>query len=152
MNGLTRLLLVGLLALSALLPACGSYKLQGRVVRGPSPQVAVVDADDPRLEEPGVPVASIQLALDPRSLNRKSLPGGHSDADGRFAIPIEEFGAGLLEYDIQVVARKRDLNTAIGIIRLPGSSGRLLIVLGPGPDRYRPPEDPLDDLRHMPMH
>ena len=152
MNGLARLRLVGLLVLATLLPACGSYQLQGRVVRGPGPLVEVVDPDDPRFEGIGIPVASIQLTLDPRSLNRKSLPGGHADADGWFDIPIDEFGAGLLEYDFEVVVRKQDLNSAFGLIRLPGSSQRLLIVLGPGPDRYRPPDDPLEDLRHLPMH
>ncbi len=147
----TRLRLGGLLVLASLLGACGSYELQGRVVRGPSPLVATVDPDDPRFEGPGVPVASIQLSLDPRSLNRKLLPGGYADADGWFAIPIDEFGAGLLEYDLEVVARKQGLNSAIGIVRLPGSSQRLLIVLGPGPDRYRPPDNPLHDLRHLQM-
>ena len=134
------------------LPGCGPYLLKGRVIPGDSPHVLVVPKSDSRLDEgPGIPGATISLRLDPNSLGGRDLAGGVSDGDGRFAIPIDEFGAGLLEYDLGVRVRQRGHSTTYDVIGMPGSGLRVLVILPRGPDAYEKPYDPQDDLRDFPL-
>ncbi|MFA9477228.1 hypothetical protein ACERK3_02855 [Phycisphaerales bacterium AB-hyl4] len=117
---------------------CSSYQLQGKVIEGPSSGIYIVSADDPRLNEPGVPQARIALTLDPERLSAKSIGSGASDSDGWFNVPVDEFGAGFLEHDVEVLARQQGFTPAYQTIRLPRSSRRLLIVLAEGTDRVSP--------------
>ena len=62
-----RLRLSALLLLAALfatLPACSAYNLQGKVIDGPASQITIVDAGDPRLDQPGLAGASIETMLE----------------------------------------------------------------------------------------
>jgi hypothetical protein len=120
------------------LVGCGGYRLQGRVVEGPVSAIAVVDRHDPRLEQPGMPGVSIQAVIDPQHLNRKRLPAQNSGAGGDFAIPVGEFGAGLLEYEVEVVARASGYESAVGRFPLPSGDKRLLIMVTPGRDTFQP--------------
>lgn len=123
---------------AALLSGCSSPSLKGRVVAGEGSYIIVVPSGDPRLSGPGaegVAGASVAVVMDPGRLNRKVIASGVSGPNGDIELPIDEFGAGFLEIDVAVTARKKDHDPAEGYFRLPGSSRRLLIVLGPGQDR-----------------
>jgi len=124
------------LVLAASLGAC-SYSLQGRAVHGDYSAVELVDASDPRLNDPksAVPGVSVHVQADPTKLNRKTLGRVVSGRSGEFSMPVDEFGAGMLEYNIGVFARKKGYEPAEGFFGLPGSGKRLLITLAPGVDK-----------------
>ncbi|MEX2673507.1 MAG: hypothetical protein WD294_15515 [Phycisphaeraceae bacterium] len=138
--------IASLLVASVLLTGCGSYAFQGRVIHGSNPEIVVVDRDDARLEGSGVPGASVRLTLDPESLGRKILPGQTTRPDGTFSIPVDEFGAGTLEYNAGLLVRKDGHEAAHSNFPLPRSNERVLIVLPRGNDTYSEPDNPLDDL------
>jgi len=123
---------------AVVLGGCSSPSIKGRVVAGEGSYIIVVTSSDPRLSGPGVEGvagASVAVVMDPSRLNRKVIASGVSGPNGEFELPIDEFGAGFLEIDVAVTARKKDHSPAESYFRLPGSSRRLLIVLGPGQDR-----------------
>ena len=138
----TMLMLAGA---AVMLPACGGYQLRGKVVEGTQPGVVVVDDGDPRLKSVGIGGASVEVMLDPMYVNRKTLGKVYSGGDGTFALPVGEFGAGVLEYNISVLARERNHSFAYEQMLMPGSSKRLLIVLPRGADNYQRPDDPLGE-------
>lgn len=113
-----------------------SYSLQGRVVRGDYSAVEIVDSGDPRLNDPKTALSGVSVSVqgDPNKLNRKSLGRAVSSRGGDFSMPVDEFGAGLLDYDIGVFARKKGYEPAEGFYKLPGGSRRLLITMTPGED------------------
>ena len=129
-----RLTLLVCALLLPMLGACSPYQLQGRVVKGPASFIQVVDADDPRLSDEGLGGARVSVMMDPESLGRRDLGSGLSGVDGDFAIPIDEVGAGLFEYEIGVQARMSGRHAAVTFIRMPPSGKRLLIMLAPGKD------------------
>ncbi|MBI1371937.1 MAG: hypothetical protein GC159_04140 [Phycisphaera sp.] len=133
---------------STTLGGCASegYVLRGKVVEGPVSSISVVAADDPRLAGPAVAGASVDLTLDPLSLGRRPLGNTTSYTDGMFQIPVDEFGAGTLEYHVGILARAQGHDTAEDVFMLPSSSRRILIVLKRGADRYRPKDDTLKEL------
>lgn len=143
--------LAALLASAALtLSGCGAYQLQGRVVHGNSAEVLVVERNDPRLQEAaGVAGADVRLTIDPQSLGRTMLPTQMTRPDGSFAITVDEFGAGALEYDAMLLVRREGHEHAEGLFKLPRSSQRVLVVLPRGVDRYSEPDDPLEDLERF---
>ncbi len=120
-------------AMAVALGGCGAYKLQGRVVKGDTTYVAIVDGDDPRLDEgAGLSGAEIRVQANPLRLNRKDIGRGVSDGQGAFAIELDEFGAGFLEIDAGVSARRKGYEAAEHFFDLPGSGKRVLIVMSPG--------------------
>ncbi len=133
------------------LTGCSSYQMRGVVIEGAVSTMTVVDQDDPRLTQGyGMPMASIEVTLDPDRLARKVLQRALSDIDGTFAVPVEEPGAGYLEYDIRVVVRRSGYNTATQDIRLPGPKQRLLVTLVGGEDNYKPePPGLMDETLEM---
>jgi hypothetical protein len=131
------------MAWSLLLAGCGPYVLRGKVVEGRASSIAFVEVDDPRLESLGLDGAIYELTLDPQSLARKVVATGAVEPDGSFAIPVEEFGAGLLEYEFGLVVRRPRHDSAVEYFRLPARSRRVLVTLAPGADRYRALDDPL---------
>ncbi|MHB1155305.1 MAG: hypothetical protein ACYC26_00555 [Phycisphaerales bacterium] len=135
---------------------CQSYALRGRVVEGTRSQVLLVDADDPRLTGPGAPAgidgAGISFMLDPEKAGHKSLGGTICDADGSFRYPVDEIGAGLLEYGLGVTARAPGKSPAQDSMPMPPGDKRLLIMLAPGRDNLpRESGNPMNDIeRYMP--
>jgi len=134
-------------SLCLLLTGCGPYVLRGKVVQGSTSNIAIVHHDDIRLAGSGLAGAVIELTLDPRSLGRRVMATREVEPDGTFALPIEQFGAGLLEYEFGLVVRCAGHDSALDIFRLPGRGRRVLVSLARGPDRYRPREDPLKETR-----
>lgn len=117
---------------------CVTYELCGKVVDGSVSSVILVDENDERLCQTGISKATVQLMLDPRKLSRKDAGTVETRADGTFAIPVSEPGAGLLEYDARVIARYPKMSPAIRFLPLPPSNKRVLITLAPGEDQIDP--------------
>ena len=145
------IVLAGVLGLLAL-TGCGGYQLRGKVIEGTFSGIEIVSKDDPRLGEPGVGGVSLHLQNDPNRLNRETIVRGSSGPDGSFELPVDLTGAGLLEYDVGLFARRKGLAPAQSAFRLPSSGRRVLITMAPGEDRDLGEErtDPLsrfDDFR-----
>lgn len=131
-----------LLLLTALLQTgCETYRLQGRIVPGQQATIEVLDKDDPRLQSAGLELAQIEVVLDPQTLNRQRLANQPTDAQGGFSIPVKEFGAGALEYQVLIIGRAPGYRSVWETIQLPSANKRLLITMPPGKDAIRPPED-----------
>ena len=125
-----------ILASATLLVTACAHQVRGVVRLGQNSYVQVVDADDPRLDQGDAVVgARVSSVVAPQSLNSTALVSVASDATGAFSIPVENFGAGWLEYELGVVCRKDRHAPAEGFFPMPGSGQRLLIVLKPGRDR-----------------
>ena len=137
-----------MLVLSVCSTAC-TYTLRGRVIEGDTSYVAVVDKSDPRLNENGIEGVRLHVQLDPGKLNRKTVCREVSSMDGAFALPVDEIGAGVLEYDVGVFARRAGYSPAEGSFRLPPSGKRIIIVLmrGRDYDQGESLEDEWSDLR-----
>jgi hypothetical protein len=65
--------------------------------------------------------------------------------DGRFELPISESGAGFLEYDAGIVVQREGFMHIEHTLKLPGSGKRILIIMKPGNDSYKPETNVVDD-------
>lgn len=138
---------IGALAVSALaLAGCSGYQLQGKVIEGTVSSVSVVDAEDPRLDQIGIEDARVQVTLDPLKPARQRLPLVRSRGDGSFAVPVDEVGAGMLQYDVEVRGEAAGFRGAVEQFPLPGRSKRVLIQLAPGQGGRRGPAPGQDDF------
>jgi len=137
--------------LSLAMAGCGGYQMRGVVIQGAASKVLIVDEDDPRLTQGyGVPMATIDVVLDPDRLSRKPMPREVSDVDGRFAVTVDEPGAGYLEYDARIVVRRSGHDTAVKDLRIPGPHQRLLVTLVNGEDHFQPdPPDVMEETLKM---
>jgi hypothetical protein len=136
--------------LALLLVGCAGYRLQGRVVPGPEPAVFVLKAGDRQLDQPGLAGAMVEATLDPSSLSPKRVGTAITDSDGDFELPVDAVGAGVLEYELGLLARNQDSTTLWQTLDLPPGSRRLLIVLRPGPPgKAGPPPDILEETLEM---
>ena len=125
---------------------CQAYQLRGVVLEHTTKsEVLVVDASDPRLQTPGIEQAVVEVILEPGEMHPAKLPPLATDEQGAFAIPIEKDGAGFLEYQVLIAARKPGFAASWKQILLPGQDKRLLIYMKPGRDDYRPMPDILQD-------
>ena len=152
MSRITPLFSMVLTAAFTFLPAltgCSPYALRGKVIDGPASAVLIVDQNDPRLARPGLANAAVEVTVDPQSLGRKVLPPELAGGDGSFAVTIDEFGAGALEYDARLVVQHKGFHTTHDVIRIPGGNKRVLVILAPGPDRYVRPDDPLGESQRF---
>jgi hypothetical protein len=138
-------MLAGALLLLAALAGCAPYTLQGKVIEGDITFIAIVDADDPRLEGPGLANAEVRLQTDPQRINREVVGTTISSGDGTFSIPFSEIGAGVLLYDVGLQVRRGGYQRAEQMFRLPPSDRRVLVILCPGADRggWGDEDDPL---------
>jgi hypothetical protein len=131
------LILAALLAVS--IAGCGEgYMLRGRVIRSETSYVALVDPSDPRLDDDtvqGIPGVTLHLQMDPGKLNRETITRDVSAPDGSFALRVPNFGAGWMEYDVGLFARKPGLTPAQHFFRLPPDSKRVIIMMAPGHDQ-----------------
>lgn len=116
-----------------LLPACGTYQIQGRVIEGATPALLIVNAKDTRMEGLGMPAAVIESVLDPdRPLQQVPLEPQMTDGNGYFAVPVHATGAGMLNYNVQIIARLAGHTAVRRTIKLPGRDKRILIIIAPG--------------------
>ena len=99
MTNPARVLLLGLLLCCViLLPACAKPRLEGLVLPGPIGVVAVIDRDDARLDQVGVPDARVRVSL---TSNRRTLVDVVTDDEGRFSVPTT--GANMARGMVRVV-------------------------------------------------
>ena len=135
-----------LLATLATLSGCTPYAVRGMVVSGAAPTVQWVTPDDPRLDGLGLASARVVAWLDPDRLSPEKVGEVTSDGAGRFALPIDASGAGLLMMDVEVRGeRPPDHGSATAELELPHRGQLLLITLKPGPDTApRPAGNVLD--------
>ena len=134
-----------LAALLLTITGCGGYQLSGVVLHSKTAGIFIVDANDSRLNNIGVGNVVINVTIDPTSLGLKKLPKVLSDEQGRFSIPVDEVGAGVLEYEARVLARRNGYRYVEDLISLPSKKKRLLILMEPGRDTYKAPDDPIGE-------
>lgn len=139
---LRRIASVTLAAAASLLgTGCGTYTIEGRVLRSTFPAVMLVSADDPRLNQ-GQPVAgaNVSVVRDPGSLGREQVGSATSDGDGRFSLAVGGWGAGATDEEWLISVGRRGFGRSESNVRLPFSPGgsRLLIFLAPGTDEGPP--------------
>lgn len=131
-------LLPALALLATLLPGCGEgYVLRGRVIESENSFISVVDPSDPRLstdDVQGIPGVALHLQMDPGKLNRETITRDVSGPDGEFALHVDRFGAGWMEYDVGLFARKPGFTPAQHFFRLPPDSKRIIIMMARGHD------------------
>lgn len=131
-----------LLALLVLTGNSGcTYELTGKVIRGDRSKVHHVDADDPRLEYPGLAHAELELLLDPSSMTITRLAKLTTDERGTFSVPVDKFGAGLLEYELGVSCHLPGYDDLWEATDMPRRGTQLLIVMAQGHRRSRPKQD-----------
>ncbi len=126
---------LGLLVIFAMAaPGCSGYQLQGKVVEGSVSEMAFVAAGDPRLAEPGLRNVRLTVRRDPGSLGRRLVASQLSGADGRFVIPLNEFGSGWMQEEWLIRATKQGFQMASLLEELEWSyrEMRLLVILAPG--------------------
>lgn len=136
-----------LLCFVVCLSGCGSYAIEGRVVRGPAAAIQLVDADDPRLLEsnPTGGGAVVQAILEPDTPTEVQDLGRHvTNGQGWFAIPVNAFGSSVLEYEARLIARREGHQGVMRTIPLPRGRQRVLITLPLGRDTLVVPEKYLD--------
>lgn len=117
-----------------MLTGCSTYKLRGKVMDGSVSAMRVVNADSEQLQGMGIGGAQVTAILDPDQPSRKKLPEVYTDADGNFALPIDEVGAGFLEYEVLISVRLPRMSPAVRRMALPTGNQRLLITLSAGQD------------------
>lgn len=123
------------LSLASMLCACSPYALSGRVIEGDASYALLVQPDDPRLKSPGVSGVSLRLTVDPGKLNRDVVDQGVSGPEGEFTMSVDRVGAGMLDMDMGILARKKGFTSSEGFFKLPGSGKAiLLIMIAPGSD------------------
>lgn len=140
-------LCAALIALAgAALTGC-SYAIEGRVVRGEVSMVELVSASDPRLDDPALALSGVgvHLQMDPTSLRRKTIARTVSGRDGSFSVPVDDFGAGVMEFRLGVFARKRGYEPAEGFLGKPAGGRRVLVTMTAGEDK--PTSEQPDSLR-----
>jgi len=130
---MTRCVLPALLGAMLVMHAgCRGYHLAGTVIEGPTSVMTIVSDDDPRLKQSGIAGAVIELTLDPDTLRPKSLGKTVSGGDGSFELPVDQTGAGFLEYEVGVFVQRRGYRSLWEQMMLPKKSRRLLIIMEPG--------------------
>lgn len=138
-----------LLLVSLILVGCSSYAIQGRVLRGSSASIQIVDKNDSRFTEdnPTGGGAVIQGILEPNTPSEKqSLGQVVTDGQGRFSMPVNAAGSGFLEYEATLIARREGHQGTMRTIMLPRSGQRVLITLPLGADTLRVPKRLLDEV------
>lgn len=144
-----RTTLAGLAATLALATVGCNYILEGKVVQGGQGMMVVADSDNPNLEQRGLSDVAIELTLDPGSISPRSLGTQLTDASGQFRFPIDATGAGLLEYELGVLCRRKDFKTLYQAMSIPPKNRRLLIVMTPGSGAAAVEEDVISETLRL---
>jgi hypothetical protein len=147
----------GMTLLSAvvlMLAGCTGYKLQGLVVEGRETGLQLYDQKDPRLEQLGrfgLDQATVEVTLDPNAGRRQRLDPVRTDASGRFSVPIDAFGLGMLEYEIGLLVHRPGFRPQWQVIAVPRDKQVVVLTMEPGGGSGRLEVDLLrDTLRDLP--
>lgn len=153
MMRMTQLLWYGVLVSTAAgLSGCSSYVLHGKVIAGPISHMTFVGADDNRLGESGMSGVWVTLRRDPGRLSTHLVASAITDVDGNFSLAVDELGAGWMEEEWLVVARKPGFQNATWQQRLTMKHPKMqfLVTLTPGysePDRHEDLMDQYEQFR-----
>jgi hypothetical protein len=115
-----------------LLSGCAPYRLQGIVMEGTTPAVAVVEANDPRLTQRGLEGAALNITLDPTGMAPKTVGTTVTDMDGRFSLRVDEVGIGVLEYEVGILGQATGYRDLWKTLPAPKKDQHLLIIMAPG--------------------
>lgn len=133
MNIFTRMTLLGVLALAImLLPACSTPRLEGVVIPGPIGVVAVIDRDDTRLDQVGIPFAHVRVSL---TGNGRTLVDTETDEDGRFSIPTS--GSQMARGTVRVIVEAEGYSRVDKTVPLRSFYRSLYITMIQGPGQRR---------------
>lgn len=137
-HAISVLLLIG--GLIGLTGCQGADQFTGKVVVGPSSYAGAVFANDARLQNEGIPGATVRVTLDPQRLNAVRKQPVTSGRDGAFTVPIPEAAGGLQTYRVEVTALAEGYQPAVFVGDLPSYGQPFLIVLGENGQRggYNP--------------
>ena len=152
MMRMTQLLCYGLLVSTATgLTGCGSYVIQGKVVAGPVSAMTFVAQDDMRLAEEGMSDVRVTLRRDPDRLSTRVVATVTTGGDGKFSLLVDELGAGWMEEQWLLVARKPRFQNAMWKQRLTMKHGkmRLLVTMTPGYSDPDPHENLMDQYEQF---
>lgn len=129
-----------------------AYRLEGRVVDGFG-GASVVREGDEEARKSGIPGVAIELVRDAGTMNRAVAARATSDSSGRFELEIDGFGAGWMQEDWLLRARRNGFETVEQQVDLPGDPKGRVMVLGMARGRSRPFREPessrriLDEVR-----
>jgi hypothetical protein len=142
---------LALVVLALTLSGCGSYMLQGKVVRGDVSGIQLVYPNDERLQAAAVASVDVRLTRDPTTPNRRMLGHARSDAKGEFTIIMSEFGTGWMQEKWLVQGVAPGFNNAQSMMELPSknSKWRLLITLAEGVSDPLQDENLMEDLERF---
>ena len=134
------------------LPGCAAYHLRGVVVPGETPGMFALENDDTQLNRPGLDGAVLQLTLDPSAMHPKSLGSVTTDKHGKFDVPIDAIGAGMFEYELEIVCRAAGYKSQLAKMPLPSAKRQLLIRMQPGRDTGPLRPDTMQETLEMSEH
>lgn len=133
MNILTRVSLLGVLALAAtLLTACTTPRLEGVVIPDRLSVVAVIDNDDARLAQVGIPGAHVRVRL---TGNGRTLVDTHTDEEGRFSVPTS--GSQMARGTVRVIVEAEGYSRVDKTVPLRSFYRSLYITMIQGPGQPR---------------
>jgi|GEM_PF-6979082 len=133
MNILTRSTLLVVLALATmLLPACSTPRLEGVVIPGPISVVAVIDNDDTRLDQVGIPYAHVRVML---TGNGRTLVDTQTDEEGRFSVPTS--GNQMARGTVRVIVEADGYSRVDKTVPLRSFYRSLYITMMKGPGQPR---------------
>ena len=131
-----------------------SYRLEGRVVEGHG-GASVVRSGDDEARKSGIPGVTVELVRDASTMNRAVASRATSDASGRFELEVDGFGAGWMQEQWLLRARRNGFETVEQEVDLPGDPKGRVMVLGMVRGRSRPFREPetsrsiLDEAREF---
>ncbi len=130
---------------------CSPYQLQGVVVRSDESTVNAMRWDGNPDTLPGATIAgvNVEVVFEPRTTRPRKLGTVLTDDQGRFAMTIDESGAGFMEFEVMVVARQPGYRPSWRIMRLPARGEHVVIQMAPGRDEGGPPVDMLEETLRM---
>jgi len=138
--------------LIALIPGCSPYQIQVRVIEGTNGYISEVGPFESRLDDqatPGLAGVKVQLTIDPKSISPKPVGQFMTDGNGWFTAPVRELGAGVLNYELGILAQANGYKSVFQDMALPAKGRRLLIVMVPGKDTRPPPRDFLEQTKSI---
>ncbi|MEQ9455670.1 MAG: hypothetical protein RLN76_13895 [Phycisphaeraceae bacterium] len=119
---------VGLMVAAGVLGGCGQHRLAGVVVSGPTGGVKVVDEGAVVVGD-AVGGAQVEVMLDPRSMNRRSLGVLVTDGAGRFEVDAGAFDEVSRWLDVEAGLRVSAAGLSTYSARLVVPRGDRLVVI-----------------------
>lgn len=112
----------------AVLGACESGKINGRVIPGPGSVVMVIDDNDPRVKNEGIAGTNIVVRRSAgEGQNGSIVASGVSEASGEFRLPLSDLDAE--RHELVLTATTPDKRVSKGRIFFPAPGKQVLVVV-----------------------